>query len=87
MTNFGKIKSYDSSKGVGTIAPEKGGDTLAFAKADLQQQGQEPKVDQRYGYETRQAEGGKTHAVSLQMEQAGQAAPAGQAEQAANQQG
>lgn len=75
MTHYGKIKSYDSASGAGTIAPEKGGAMLDFAKADLQQEGQEPKVDQRYGYETSQADGGQTRAVNLQMEQ-GQAAKA-----------
>lgn len=69
MTNYGKIKSYDSAKGVGTIVPVKGGDPLTFAKSDLQQQGQEPKVDQRFEYETRQAESGETCAVHLQMQQ------------------
>jgi CspA family cold shock protein len=80
MTNYGKIKSYDSSKGAGMIAPEKGGEPMAFAKADLQQQGQEPKVDERYGYETSKGDGGKMKAINLQMEQ-------GQAEQTDQQQG
>lgn len=69
MTNYGKIKSYDSAKGVGTIAPEKGGKPLAFVKADLQQQGQEPKVDQRYGYETRQHGESQPEAISLRQEE------------------
>jgi len=38
MTQYGKIKSYDSNKGSGTITPERGGETIAFVKADLQQQ-------------------------------------------------
>ncbi len=82
MTHYGKIKNYNSEKGTGSIAPEKGGDPLDFAKADLQQQGQEPKVDQRYGYETKQVDGGKAQAVNLQMEQGQQ----GQREQAGKQQ-
>lgn len=69
MTHYGKIHSYDATKGAGMITPEKGGDALPFAKADLQQQAEVPKVDQRYGYETKQGEGGKSHAISLQMEQ------------------
>ena len=77
MAHFGKIKSYDSGKGAGLITPEKGGDALPFNKSDLQQQGQEPKIDQRYGYETKQVDGGARHAVSLQMEQ-------GQKEQASS---
>lgn len=79
MAHFGKIKTYDSGKGSGTIAPEKGGEVLAFGKADLQQEGQIPKVDQRYGYETSQVDGDKARAVNLQMEQ-------GQGEKAEGQQ-
>ena len=70
MTNYGKIHSYDAAKGSGMITPEKGGDALPFAKADLQQQAEVPKADQRFGYETKQGEGGKSHAINLQMEQA-----------------
>ena len=69
MTHYGKIKSYDSAKGAGMITPDKGGDALAFNKSDLQQQAQEPRSGETYGYETRQINGGKAHATSLQMEQ------------------
>ncbi len=69
MAHSGKIKSYDNNKGSGMITPEKGGDALPFNKADLQQEGQEPKADQRYSYETKQVDGGKSHATNLQMEQ------------------
>ncbi len=69
MTQYGKIKSYDSAKGAGTITPDKGGDALPFNKSDLQQQAQEPRADQRYGYDTRQVNGGTAHATNLQMEQ------------------
>lgn len=80
MTQYGKIKSYDSNKGSGTITPERGGETIAFVKADLQQQAREPKVDQRFGYETRQMGSEKPHAVNLQLQQ-------GQREQAEQQKG
>lgn len=69
MPHFGKIKSYDSTTGLGTIAPDKGGEALAFAKANLQQLGQEPETDQRYAYETRQVVGGKAQAVNLKHQQ------------------
>ena len=69
MTSYGKIKSYDTGKGAGTITPEKGGDALPFNKSDLQQQAQEPRANQRYGYDTRQIDGGKVHAINLQMQQ------------------
>ncbi len=84
MTHYGKIKSYDSSSGTGSITPEKGGDALRFAKADLQQEGQTPKVDQRYSYETSEVDGGKKSAVSLQHQQGDGES---QKEQASTQQG
>jgi len=69
MAHYGKIKSYDTTKGAGMITPDKGGDALPFNKADLQQQAEVPRADQRYGYETKLGEGGKSHAINLQMEQ------------------
>jgi CspA family cold shock protein len=71
MSHSGKIHSYDAGKGSGMITPEKGGDALPFNKSDLKEQGQEPRVGQSYGYETRQVDGGKAHATSLQQEQGG----------------
>lgn len=68
MTNFGKIKSYNSSKGCGTIAPERGGASLDFVKADLQQEAAEPKAGDRYGYETQQVDGGRPNAINLQQD-------------------
>ncbi|MBV7266426.1 cold-shock protein [Erythrobacter ani] len=81
MTHYGKIKSYDSSSGTGAITPEKGGDVLRFKKADLQQEGQMPKVDQRFSYETSEVDGGKKHAVNLQHEQGEGASHKNQASQ------
>ncbi|APE27924.1 hypothetical protein [Aurantiacibacter gangjinensis] len=69
MTHYGKIKSYDSSSGTGSITPEKGGDALRFKKVDLQQEGQMPKVDDRYSFDTSEVDGGKKHAVNLQHQQ------------------
>lgn len=68
MTNYGKIKNYDNSKGRGTIAPEQGGAALAFVKGDLQQQAAEPKAGERYGYDTREVSGEKPHAINLQQD-------------------
>lgn len=91
MTNFGKIKSYDSGKGMGTISPESGGDALSFRKSDLQQQSQVPQQDQRYGYDVKNADGGKRYAINLRQQQGEaseqQAQPNVQQEQARNQQG
>jgi CspA family cold shock protein len=67
MTHYGKIKSYD--RGQGLITPESGGDPLSFAKADLQQKGQEPKVNQRYGYQTSQVDGRAAYAVNLRLQE------------------
>jgi CspA family cold shock protein len=79
MTNYGKIKSYDSGKGRGIIVPEHGGDALEFVKADLQQQAAEPNAGQRFGYDTRQVSGGTPQATNLQ--------PDSQHDQASQQQG
>ena len=85
MTHFGKIKSYDSGKGTGMITPDNGGDALAFGRKDLQQEAQEPSVDQRYGYDTSEVNGGNKRAINLQPQQ-GEAESA-QEEQARAQQG
>ncbi|WP_370186999.1 cold-shock protein [Qipengyuania sp.] len=69
MSHYGNIKSYDTGKGRGTISPEKGGEPLAFVKADLQREAAEPKVGQRYGYETRQVGGGKPQAINLRQQE------------------
>ncbi|WP_100259172.1 cold-shock protein [Qipengyuania seohaensis] len=66
---YGKVKSYDSSKGSGMIAPEQGGDALPFEKSDLKQQGKEPAANQRFGYETRKGDDGKECATNLQQQQ------------------
>ena len=83
MTNFGKIKSYDSGNGRGAIVPEQGGDALPFRKSDLQQQAQEPKQNQRYGYDVKDADNGKRYAINLRQ----QGEAVSQEEQARAQQG
>lgn len=80
MTQYGKIKSYDSGRGRGSIAPASGGEALHFVKADLQQQAEEPKPGRRYGYDTRQVGGDKPQAINLQPQH-------GEPEQAERQQG
>ncbi|MBX7500145.1 cold-shock protein [Qipengyuania sp. YG27] len=69
MTHFGTIESYDNGKGSGTIAPEQGGDVLPFGKDDLQQQAGEPRQGQRWGYETRQVDGGTVSATNLRQQE------------------
>jgi cold shock protein len=68
MTDFGTIKSYDRDRGSGTILPEQGGDALPFRKSDLQQQAQEPRQDQRYGYDVKNADNGKRYAINLKAQ-------------------
>src|SRR3546814_20665878 len=70
MTHFGKIKSYDSGKGTGMITPDKGGDALPFGRTDLQQEEQEPSVDQRYGYDTSEVNVGNNRAINPHPHQA-----------------
>lgn len=69
MTHFGKIKSYDSKVGSGMILPDEGGDPLVFATAELDPEGRQPEVGQRYGYQTEQVDGSKAYAVNLRMQQ------------------
>ena len=55
-----------------SVTPEEGGDALDFGKNDLQQQASEPKQGQRFGYDTKQADGGKTHATNLHPQEQGE---------------
>ena len=68
MTHFGRIESYDSGMGAGTISPEKGGNVLPFGKADLRRESQVPKIGDRYGFETNQVNGLDVRAVNLQQQ-------------------
>lgn len=73
MTLYGQIKSYDSGKGSGSIAPEAGGEVLEFGKSDLQQEASMPRSGQRYSYDTEQAGGGENRAVNLRQQEQGHA--------------
>lgn len=84
MTNFGKIKSYQIDKGTGTITPEKGGGEPSFRKSDLQQEGQVPQQNDRYGSDIKEAGNGRRYAKNL-VAQLGE--PSVQEEQARAQQG
>ena len=87
MTHYGTIKSYDSGKGEGMITPEKGGDALMFAKSDLKAESTAPQQGQRFGYETKQIDGGKPQAINLRQEQQGGGDQNKQQGQAKQQQG
>ena len=68
MTKFGTIKFYDSSRGCGTIIPERGGDALPFKRADLREEDGEPSVDDRYRYDTGETDTGQRFATLLTPE-------------------
>ncbi|QIG53747.1 cold-shock protein [Altererythrobacter sp. BO-6] len=68
MTYYGKIKNYDSSIGKGRITPENGGDILAFRKSDLKDEDSAPQLDQRYGYDVKDADNGKRYAVNVHLQ-------------------
>ena len=69
MTHYGKIKNYDTDKGLGTISPESGGDTIAFAKSGLQPDCAAPQIGQRFGYETEDVVGGDMRAVNVRQDE------------------
>jgi CspA family cold shock protein len=65
MPFFGRIIAYDSDGEIGTIAPEGGGTPLPFRKSDLETGMRAPRIDQRFGYETSEINGGGKRAVFL----------------------
>lgn len=88
MTKYGNIKSYDTSKGSGTIAPEQGGEVLNFGKFDLQQEASTPKSGQRFSYERRkQVDGGMVTATNLRQQEQAVRQNGKQRDQAEQQQG
>lgn len=87
MTQYGKIKSYDTSTNSGTIAPEKGGDALRFGKSDLQQEAELPRSGQRFSYETKKVAGNNDCAVNLRQQEQEDVQQDNQRSQAEKQQG
>ncbi|MBX7492850.1 cold-shock protein [Qipengyuania sp. 1NDW9] len=87
MTKYGNIRSYDTGKGSGTIAPEQGGAVLEFGKSDLQQEASTPKSGERFSYETKQVDGGKECATNLRQQEQAVRQGGKQREQARQQQG
>ncbi|WP_053058898.1 cold-shock protein [Croceicoccus naphthovorans] len=67
VSQFGKIRWYNGSKGSGTIIPDSGGDVLPFRRSDLQDNA-EPKTDERYSYDTSDAIGGRKRAINLRRQ-------------------
>lgn len=87
MTKYGNIKSYDTSKGSGTIAPEQGGEVLNFGKSDLQQEASAPRSGQRFSYERKQVDGGMVTATNLRQQGQAVRQDGKQRDQAEKQQG
>ncbi|HKU26144.1 MAG TPA: hypothetical protein VJQ54_11790 [Candidatus Sulfotelmatobacter sp.] len=65
MTQHGKVSDYNETTGTGFLTPEKGGGPLPFRWADLQDQAQLPKQNDRYGYDTQSDHDGEICAVNL----------------------
>lgn len=65
MIFSGMIKNYDRIIGKGRITPEDGGDELTFRMNDLENQAIVPRANQRYGYEIKKANNGKSYAVNV----------------------
>lgn len=74
MPYFGKIKSYDSGLGKGTIQPNRGGVPLPFGKADLRRESRQPLVEEPYSFETVEVDGANRRATDLQLLTAPQSA-------------
>lgn len=67
MKLIGTVKSYNDSKGFGSIAPEAGGDPLRFESSAVQWgRTTSPRPQQRLSYEMGSAKDGTPCAVNLQ---------------------
>ena len=66
MKYFGTVKSFDETKGTGSIKPEQGDDELGFEKSAISWADKSaPKEGQRLSYDLGSTDGRKT-AVNLQ---------------------
>jgi cold shock protein len=66
MKLFGTVKSFDESKGYGSIKPEAGGDELRFEKSAVQWgNATTPKIERRFSYEVANIGGGEPRAINL----------------------
>ncbi len=68
MLHYGRIQTYDASKGCGTIAPDKGGQMVEFGRADLHRDADAPKAGQRFGYQVSQIGNTNPRATKLQLQ-------------------
>ena len=66
MKLFGTVKTFDKSKGYGTIKPEAGGDELRFEKSAVQWgSATTPKAERRLSYEVGKNGSGDACAINL----------------------
>ena len=66
MKLFGIVKSFDESKGYGSIKPEAGGDELRFERSAVQWgDAVTPKTDRRLSYEVGKNGSGDACAINL----------------------
>ena len=66
MKHFGTLKSFDETKGSGSITPEKGGDELRFERSAISWDSKvAPTTGQRLSYELNEKDG-RTNAVKLE---------------------
>jgi len=67
MTLFGTVKSFDETRGFGTIKPEAGGADLRFEKSAVQWgDATTPKTERRLSYEVSKNGSGDACAINLQ---------------------
>lgn len=66
MTLFGTVKSFDETRGFGTIKPEAGGADLRFEKSAVQWgDATTPKTERRLSYEVDKNGSGDACAINL----------------------
>jgi CspA family cold shock protein len=66
MKLFGIVKSFDESRGYGSIKPEAGGNELRFEKSAVQWgDATTPKIDRRLSYEVGKNGSGDACAINL----------------------
>ena len=67
MKLFGTVKSFDETKGFGSIKPEAGGEELRFEKSAVQWgDATTPKTERRVSYELGKNDSGEARAINLQ---------------------
>jgi len=65
MPIYGTIKSYDESRGIGAIAPERGSEVMRFKRSALPEKDDQPHERERFSYEVGKDASGKNCAVNL----------------------